>query len=101
MAVLEVTRRLGELPKSLVPEVGSELVLYRDVCSSDYSDVCMEVMRMKLDGFVAAGTFVEVTDIPEGCNIVDTMWLHEWKGNWPGMVDKAKAFMVSTGYSQI
>ena len=101
LAALEVTRRLGELPESLVREVGPKLVLYRLVCWSDYSDVCMEVMRMKLDGFVAAGTFVEVIDIPEGCNIGDITWLYEWKGNWHGMVDKANAFMAYMRYSQM
>ena len=27
-------------------------------------------MAKEFDGFVAAGTFADVTEIPEGCNIV-------------------------------
>ena len=34
----------------------------------------------EFDGLVAAGTFAEVTEIPEGCNIVDAKWLYKWKG---------------------
>ena len=44
---------------------------------------------------------VEVTEIPEGCHIVDTNWLCEWKGDSHGMVDKVKALMASMRYSQI
>ena len=35
---------------------------------------------MEFDGFVAAGTFAEVTEIPEGCNIVDVKWLVQGEG---------------------
>ena len=50
---------------------------------------------------MAAGTFAEVTEIPEGCNIVDAKWLYKWKGGSHGMVDRAKARMVAMGYSQV
>ena len=33
---------------------------------------------MEFDGLVAAGTFAEVTEIPDGCNIVDAKWLYKW-----------------------
>ena len=55
----------------------------------------------EFDGLVAAGTFAEVTKIPEGCDIVDVKWLYKWKGDWHGMVDRAKARMVAMGYSQV
>ena len=45
---------------------------------------------MEFDGLVAAGTFAEVTEIPEGCNVVSDSH---------GMVDRAKARMVAMGYS--
>ena len=38
----------------------------------------MEVMRMKLDWFAAAGTYAELTEIHEGCNIVNAKWLYKW-----------------------
>ena len=101
LAVQEVTRKPGELPKCLVREAGPEPVSYPAACSSEYSDVWMEAMSKEFDGLVAAGTFAEVTEIPGGCNIVDAKWLYKWKGDSHGMVDRAKARMVAMGYSQV
>ena len=56
---------------------------------------------MEFDGLVAAGSFAEVTKIPEGCNIVDAQWPYKWKSDSHGMVDRAKARMVAMGYSQV
>ena len=89
----------------------------------------MEAMTVEFDGIVAAGTFAEVTEIPEGCSIVDAEgnhrlrrslaatrstpphrtaphrtaphWLCKWKGDLHGMVTRAKARMVAMGYSQL
>ena len=33
---------------------------------------------MKLDWFAAAGTYAELTEIHEGCNIVNAKWLYKW-----------------------
>ena len=67
LMVQRVTRKPGELPKSVVQEEGSESVSYPATCSSQYcSDVRMETMRMRFDGLVMAGTFPEVIEIPEG-----------------------------------
>ena len=32
---------------------------------------------MEFDGLVVARTFVEVTEIPEACNVVDAKWLYK------------------------
>ena len=61
----------------------------------------MEVMAKEFDGPVAAGTFAEVTEIREGCNIVDAKWLYKWKGDSLGMVERTKAHMVATGCIQV
>ena len=45
---------------------------------------------MEFDGLVAAGAFAEVTEILEGCNVVDVKWLYEGKSDSHGMVDRAK-----------
>ena len=50
LAVQEVTRTPGELPKCLVREAGPEPLSYPAACSSRYSDVWMEAMRMEFDG---------------------------------------------------
>ena len=55
LAVQEVTRKPGELPKCLVKEAGPEPLSYTDTCSSEYSDVWMEAMRMEFDGLMTAG----------------------------------------------
>ena len=56
---------------------------------------------MEFDGLVAAGTCVEMTEIPEGCNIVDAKWLYKWKGDSDGMIDRANARKVAMGYRQV
>ena len=101
LAVQEVTRKPGELPKCLVREAGPEPVSYPAACSSEYSDVRMEAKSKEFDGLVAAGTFAEVSEIPGGCNIVDAKWLFKWKDDSHGMVDRAKDRMVAMGYSQV
>ena len=59
--------------------------------SSQYSDVWVEAMRMEFDVLVAAGTFAEVGEIPEGCSIVDAKWLCKWKRDLQGTFDRAKS----------
>ena len=71
LAVQEITRKPGELPKCLVRETGPEPVSYPAACSSEYSDGWMEAISKEFDGLVAAGTFAEVTEIPGRCNIVN------------------------------
>ena len=61
LAVQDVTRKPGELPKNLVREAGPEPASYLAACSSEYSDVWMKSRRMEFDGLAAAGTFEEVT----------------------------------------
>ena len=75
LAVQKAHRKPGELPKCLVREARPEPVSYPATCSSQYSDVWMEAMRIEFDGLAAARTFAEATEIREGCNIVDTKWL--------------------------
>ena len=59
LLAVQVTRKPGELPKCLVREAGPEPVPYHASCSSQYSGVWMEAMRMEVDELVAAGTFAE------------------------------------------
>ena len=59
----------------------------------------MGAMRIEFDGLVAAGIITAVTQIPEGCNIVDAKRLYKCKGGSHGVVDRAKARMVAMGYS--
>ena len=61
----------------------------------------MGAMRIEFDGLVAAGIITAVTQIPEGCNIVDAKWLGKWEGDSHGMVDRAKARIVGISYSHI
>lgn len=61
----------------------------------------MEGTGMDCDGLVAAGTFGEVHEIAEGCNIVDAKWLYKWNGHSHGMANRAKPRMVSMEYNQV
>ena len=89
----EEPRKPGELPECLAWEAGREPASYPAACSSEHSGVWMEAVRMVFDGLVAARTFAEVTEISEGCNIVEATRLYKWKGDLHGVVDKAKARM--------
>lgn len=60
----------GELPNRLVEEAGPEPSSYTAASSSKFSDMWMGAMLMEFDEHVAAGTFAEATDIPEGCNMM-------------------------------
>ena len=101
LAVQEVTRKPGGFPKCFVREAWPESVSYLAACSSEYSNVWMEAMRMEFYGLVAAGIFAAVTQIPEGCTMVDAKWLDKWKDDSHGMVDRAKAHMVGMAYSHV
>ena len=100
LAVREVIRKPGELPKCLVGEAGPEPVSYPAACTSEYSDLWMRAMSKEFDGLAAAGTFAEETKIAGGCNIVDAKWLYKWKSDLHGMGDRVMARMVAMGYSQ-
>ena len=56
---------------------------------------------MDFDGLVAAGTFLEVTEFPQGCNVVNAKWLFKWKSDSHGMVNRAKAPMVAMAYIEV
>ncbi|CAM9871228.1 unnamed protein product, partial [Sphacelaria rigidula] len=71
---------------------------YSAACSSQYSDVWMDATKIDFDGLMVAGMFLEVTGIPEGCNIVDAKWWYEWTGDSHDMIDRSKVHMVVMGY---
>ena len=48
---------------------------YSVVCSSKYPGIWTEATHAELDGLEAAGTFGQISEIPEGSNIVDSKWL--------------------------
>lgn len=57
--------------------------------------------KSELDGLEAAETFVEISEVPEGSNVVNSKWLLKWKGDSHGMIERAKARLVAMGYSQV
>ena len=61
----------------------------------------MDAMRSEFDGLEAAGSFVEVSEIPASSNIVESKWLLKWKSDAHGMIDRAKARLVAKGYIQV
>lgn len=61
----------------------------------------MEAMKIEFGGLMAAETFAGVTEIPEGCYIVDAKRLYKLKDDSYGMVDRAKALMIDMGYGQV
>ena len=100
LAAQKVTRKTGEIPKCLFQEAGPEPESYHVPRSSQYSDEWMESVRMEFDRLVTVGTFAEVNEIPQGCNIVDGKWMYKWNGGSHGMVKGTKACMVAMEYSQ-
>ena len=58
-------------------------------------------MRSEFDGLEAAGTLVEVSELPADTNAGESKWLLQWKGDARGIIDISKARLVANGYSQI
>ena len=79
-----------KLPDCFVKEVEPEPTSYSAACSSTHSGVWTGAMQAEFDGLEAVGTFAEISEIPEGINIVDSKWLLKWKGDEHGMNDRAK-----------
>ena len=48
---------------------------YSAARSSMHSGVWTEAIQVELDGLEAAGTFAEISEIPEGRDIMDSTWL--------------------------
>ena len=90
-----------KLPDCLVKESEPEPMPYSAACSSRYTGVWTVAMQAEYDGLEAAGTFGEISEIPEGSNIVESKWLLKWKGDEHGMVDRVNARLVAKGYSQV
>ena len=99
LAVQEVTRKPSELPK--MSRTGSGAGAGFIPCGMLVAVLGRVYGGDEDDGLVAAGTFAEVTEIPEGCDVVDAKWLYKWKSDSHGMVDRAKARIVAMGYSQV
>ena len=99
LAVQEVTRKPSELPK--MSRTGSGAGAGFIPCGMLVAVLGRVDGGDEDDGLVAAGTFAEVTEIPEGCDVVDAKWLYKWKSDSHGMVDRAKARIVAMGYSQV
>ena len=57
-------------------------------------------MSSEFEGLEAAGTFVEISELLEGSNVVESKWLLKWKGDAHGMIERAKARLVAKGFSQ-
>ena len=85
------------MPDCLARETEPEPPSYYAVWSSRHSGVWTGVLQAEFDGLEAAGTFAEISEIPEGSNIVDSKGLLKWKGDEHDMIDRAKARLVAKG----
>ena len=101
LAANEAECEKTKLPDCLVKEAEPEPTSYTAARTSKHSDVWMDAMRSEFDGLEAAGTFVEVSELPASSNIVESKWLLKWKSDAHGMIDRAKARLVAKGYSQV
>lgn len=62
-------------PKCTIAEAEPEPTSFPAACTSKYADVWKKSMDSEFEGLVAAGTFSEVKEVPEGCNVVDSKWM--------------------------
>ena len=97
LVVQEVIRKPEELPMCLVREAEPEPVSCHAACSPQCSDVWMEAMRIECDGLVATGTFAEMNEIPQGCDIVGVKWLYEWKGEFAWLTGRKPVWYSQVG----
>ena len=99
--VAEQVEQSDGLPKCTIQEAEPEPTSYAAACASKDAEVWKKSMDAEFAGLVAAGTFTEVSSVPEGCNIVDSRWVFKWKGDVHGVIERAKSRMVCKGYSQV
>ena len=97
LASQEAGGETTKLPHCLVKDAEPGPTSYSAACSSRHSGVWTEAMQAEFDGLEAAGTFAEISEIPEGSNIVDSKGLLKWKGDEHDMIDRAKARLVAKG----
>ena len=97
LALLPAQEAGGEptkLTDCLVKEVEPEPTSYSAASSSRHSGVWTEAMQAEFDGLDAAGTFTEISEIPEGSNIVGSKWLLKWKGDEHGMRTSSRRLLA-------
>ena len=97
LAANEAECEKTKLPDCLVKEAEPEPTSYTAARTSKHSDVLMDAIRSEFDELEAAGTFVEVSELPSSSNIVESKWLLKWKSDAHGMIDRAKARLVAKG----
>ena len=100
LAAKESGREKAKLPDCLIKEAEPEPTSYSAARSSKHSDVWTEAMSSGFEGLEAAGTSVEISELPEGSNVVESKWLLKCKGDAHGMIERAKARLVARGFSQ-
>ena len=71
LAAQEAGGEPSKLPDCLVKEAEPELTSYSAACSSRHLAIGTDTMQAEFDGIEAAGTFVAISEIPEGRN----MWI--------------------------
>ena len=101
LTATETGREKTKLPDCLVKEAELEPTSYTAARSSKHSDVWMDAMKSEFDSLEAAGTFVEVSELPADSNVVESKWLLKRKGDAHGMIDRAKTRLVAKGYNQV
>ena len=86
------------MPKCTIQEAEPEPTSYTAARASKYAEIWKKSMDAEFAGLLAAGTFTEVSEVPKGCNIVDSKWVFKWKGDAHGTIERAKSRMVCKGY---
>ena len=100
LVLQEASGEPTKLPDCLVKEAEPEPTSYSAACSSRNSGVWTEAIQTEFDGLEAAGTFADISAIPEGSNIVHSKLLLKWKDDEHCVIDRAKARLVAKSYSQ-
>ena len=78
LAAQEAGGEPTNLPDFLVKEAEAEPKSYSAACSSRHSGVRAEAMQTEFDGLETAGTFADISEIPD---IVNSKWLLKSKGD--------------------
>ena len=87
LAAQDAGGELTRLPDCLLKEAEPEPTSYSAARSSIHSVVCSEAIQAEFDGLDAAETVAKISEVPAGCNIVESKWLLKWKGDEHGMID--------------
>ena len=92
--VAEQVEQSDGVPKCTIREAEPEPTSYTAASASKYTELWKKSMDAEFVGLVAAGTFTQVSGVPEGCSTADSKRVFRWKGDTHGVIERDKLRII-------